>query len=257
MSALDDDGLDALLRARAPHPAIGEPELDPGDLQAWRSGRLDAEQAAAVDAVLARSAADRAMLADLAAPVDAGLLDRMAVATPRPQSNRRLVWAGAGLALAAGLTFAVLRPGAPDAPAYTLGAVRGAVKITRSQTPTQGSGEPAVFVPDGTLRLTVRPTDAGRTAAAARAFAACDDGAFRAVDGLEAGADGAWTLVASARSLFGEAPGRCVVAIALAADADALADLDGMDPATAAEDGGVQLVPLTVDYRATPDGETP
>lgn len=261
MSALDDDGLDALLRERAPRPPAGEAELDPGELQAWRTGRLDAEQAAAVEDVLARSAADRALLGDLAAPIDPGLLDRMTAATPRPSSartpgNRRLAWAGAGLALAAGLTFAVLRPGAPDAPAYTLGAVRGAVKLTRSEARPQAPDTPAVFVPDGTLRLTVRPADAGHTATAARAFAACGDGGFRAVDGLEAGADGTWTLVAPARALFGEPPGRCVVAIALAAEDATLDGLQGVTPATA-DVAGVTLVPLAIDYRTSPDGETP
>ena len=256
MSALDDEELDALLRARAPQPRPGEPTLDAGELQAWRTGRLDPERAAAIEEILARSAADRATLGDLAQPVDDRLLDRMAAATPRSRTARRYAWLGAGLALAAGLTIAILRPSPADAPAYTLSAVRGAVKATRAEAPVEPADSPAVFVPHGTLRLTVRPATEA-TASAARAFAACGDDALKPVDGLSPGAAGAWTLVASARTLFGEPPARCVVGVGLAAEAGALDGLSGVSAAEAAHVDGVSWVPLTVDYRAAPPAEAP
>lgn len=253
MSERSDEAIDALLRAEAPAVSPGEPELDPGDLHAWRAGRLDPEAAAEVERVLARSAADRATLGDLSAPVSDALLDRMASAAPSGR-RRAAAWVGAGLALAAGIALAVLRAGPPPPPAYTIGAVRGGVQASRAEAQPAPAG-PVVFVPAGTLRLTVRPEGAlDGPAPAARAFVSRDGGPLTAVPDarLTPGDGGVWTLVAPARALFGAPPARCAVYLALAEGPAPLADLAGQSPADALGADGVRWVRLDVHYRRAP-----
>lgn len=256
MSDMSDEALDGVLRSHAPDPELGEPRLDPGELQAWRTGQLDADAAAEVEQVLAGSAADRAVLGELAAPVSDALLDRMAGAAPggaepsgaEPRRGRRGVWIGAVLALAAALVVTVLRPG-PSAPGeYAIGAVRGGVQTTRDGGPSTAAR--AVFVPAGTLRLTIRPAAApSGPEPSARAFISRDGAALEAIEGLRAMGGGVWVLEGPASTLFGAAPAQVAVLVALADDAAALDGLAGQ-PAPAAEvTGAVRWVRLDVDYR--------
>jgi hypothetical protein len=267
MPTMTDTELDLLLRGASGPPGdasacIDTPEFDLGRVLALHGGL---EDAAALDHV-ARCTFCRAMLADAAVPADDLLVARLsrawapaaateveANATRRAASSRRGLRFGAlggGLALAAGVLFFVLRPGAlPPAPEYRLDGPSGGLTEVRADVP-----ESDVFVPDSQVRLVLRPAGGPTPGAAAALFRLEADARLVALPPalVQAMPNGAFLVEASGRALFGDTPGRKRLALVVAREAATLAPLDGLSVEALDGRPEVRVHEVAVEYRLTP-----
>lgn len=247
---MDDAALDALLRQAPDDPLPPEvAELDVEVLRALRAGRLDEAAAAAVDARLASDPAARRALQTLGEPVPAPLAAWARQHGPPPASRRWIAPAvGGALALAAALVVFLLQSGAPPAPAYRLGEIRGAAQTVRGEP-----SEQRVFLPRSRITLTVLPE--GEPAEATphlKLFVSSGGGPLRAGARVKVQAkDRAFRVQAEAGTLFGSAAGPRVIWIGVSADAERLAAAAGRPPADARALGGVRWIEIPVDYRLT------
>lgn len=164
------DPIEAVLRALAGQSPEGDLPA-PGDdrLRAYREGRLPPEEARELEGLLARSAAGRRRLLELAG-VDRSLPLRrvrkavLAQATGH-RDRRRMAWASAAAAVAASILLVLFtllpgRHGLPEGVAYDV-SVRGLAEVrSLDETPSAPPGGPAAPVrayPATPLHILVRP----------------------------------------------------------------------------------------------------
>ena len=207
---------DRLLGQIPDAPDAGE-EVDDGLLIAYREGRLTPAEAEAVEALLARSAEARALLAALAEPVELETRRRLEATIPAPRralARRGLL--GAAAALAAGIAALALLPrsGPGDPlPRYTLDAPQGWVRSVRSEAPEA----PERLDAAGRLVLRLRPEAPTDARPSLLLFVVHED---RRLAPGPAGAveakDGAFRVSATGDALFGAAPGAKAVVLVLA-----------------------------------------
>lgn len=237
MSNPDDAHLDALLGA-LPWPDRA-PDDDTVEAVAAKT-TLDE----ALEAQLAASAELRELWAQRDQPVSPMLLLRMEKAAPR--RSRAPVYAGlavaAALLLGVGWFFATRGPALPE---YGL-ELAGTAKLTRS---SDSAPRQAVFRPESRVRITLRP--ATRVDGPVRLAVFLVDGdALRRVDDrgrLEAEPGGVFVFSAPGRALFGDAPGRFVLYVALGADPAGLAGR----PPEAVEADAARWHRVDVDYQTS------
>lgn len=249
MSPPDDETIDRYARALGPLRPPPTEEFDPDLLLAWRAGALDEAERAAAEALLAADPEARAWLADLEAE-PSPFLERWAEAELRGPRHRRAVGLVTALALAAGALFFALRPTPP--PDYTVELLRGPqVEHRGEEAPT---AELHRVDDEVTLALTLGPTAPLDAAVHGAAFVDGPDGRLQpaAVPGAT-GEGGSWYIRAPARALFGERHGPRALYVALAYDADDLADLAGRDPPDTETHRGVRWHVLRFDYRRSED----
>lgn len=270
MPTLTDIELDLMLRgtgAGAPPSAaaacVDEPEFDLGRLLALRTGT---EDAAALDHV-SRCAFCRALLVEAAEPATDLLVARMdrawstvgrpeaevhADAAParRPARLLRFGALGGAIALAAGVLFFALRPGAlPPAPEYTLDGPTGGLTEVRADVP--GSN---VYLPESQVRLVLRPAGSVVPGAAAALFRVEADARLVALPGglVETMPNGAFLIEAAGRALFGDTPGRKRLALVVAREGGTLTPLDGASVEALDGRPELRLFEVDVEYRLTP-----
>ena len=207
-----DAQLDALLRA-LPWP---DREVDDDTVEAVAAAEALDE---ALEAQLIESAELRELWAQRDATVSPMLLKRLEKAAP---TRSRMPMFG-GLALAAalliGLGVTVLNRG-PDLPEYGV-ELGGTAKLTRS---THEAPMRAVFRPESTVRITLRPATRVDGAPKLGVFLA-QDGRLTRVDDrgrVDAEPGGAFVFNAPGAALFGDQPGRFTLYLAIGSDPAAL-----------------------------------
>lgn len=239
-----DSDLDAIARRVAPlSPAPGD-ELDLESLVAWRAGKLDAAETAAVEARLAVDPEARAFVADLAAapsPFRARWVDRQARVL-----IARIFTVGSLLAAAAFIIIALLPPAAP--PHYVVAVLRGVVTDVRGEAATD-RGVSHRLSENARLTLTLAPKEPIADIGAIHARTFTTDGEGHLVAAAAQGnlaEDGSWFLDAPAGELFSDRYGQRDLYITFALDADRLDALAGERPP--AGDGAVRVVHLSFEY---------
>jgi hypothetical protein len=274
MPTLTDTELDLMLRGHCPGASpsaaaacVDDPEFDLGRLLALRAG---ADDAAALDHV-SRCAFCRALLVEAAEPATDLLVARMdrawstvgrpeagadapAAADPaparRPARVLRFGALGGAIALAAGVLFFALRPGAlPPAPEYTLDGPTGGLTEVRADVPASN-----VYLPESQVRLVLRPAGPVVPGAAAALFRVEADARLVALPAglVEAMPNGAFLIEAAGRTLFGDTPGRKRLALVVAREGGRLAPLDGASVEALDGRPELRLFEVDVEYRLTP-----
>lgn len=174
----------------------------------------------ALEAQLVESAELRELWAQRDATVSPLLLKRMQKAAPT--RSRAPLFGGLALAAALliGLGVSVLNRGL-DLPEYGI-ELGGTAKLTRS---THAAPVRAVFRPESTVRITLRPATRIDGALKLAVFLA-EDGRLRRVDDrgrIDAEPGGVFVFKAPGAALFGDQPGRFTLYLAIGADPSALA----------------------------------
>ncbi|MCB9552611.1 MAG: hypothetical protein R3F65_08990 [bacterium] len=240
----DDDRIDALLRVatrRAPAPELDPddptaPEtIDDGALRAWRTGALDDEGIAAVDAALAESPADRALAREVArgAAPDASLYAWAEAQIPSARAGPTRRYAALALAATVLISAGVAlwwRGGRPAPPAYVASALLGGAQTVRGEE--AATARPA-FGPNGRLIVRLRPVEATEPPPV-RAFVARPGEPLRAIPAAVTPAPGGAMQVEVAAGVLGGQYGDWELFLALG-EPDAPAE--GRPFAEAREDG--------------------
>ncbi len=240
-----DSEIDALLSAAGPDPDDAQRFVDVGRLRAFRDGRLEAAEAAEVEALLVESPKARDLLAELATPVPQHVTGWAENQLAPAQTRRVWPYAGGLVALAAASVLFLLWPGASIPVEYRLADVAGGVQAKRADVVRSRT-----YGRDGRVRLTLVPaSEAGAPEMAphVRVFLSAAGGRLTRADMEVTERDAALRLEAGAHRLFG-LPGPKLMLIGLAHDAARLEQAAGrtIDEARALD--GVRWVEVGMSY---------
>jgi hypothetical protein len=246
--------------------ALADQELDddlpaPGDerLRAWREDRLSPEEAREMEGLLARSAAGRRRLIELAdiSGIDSSLplrrVRRAVLSQARPRRTSRISPWYSAAAVAASILLAVVgllfrQPGLPEGLAYDVSA-RGLAEVRSAE---EMAGEVRAY-PDTTVRILLRP-HGDSAAGVSFALFRREGGRLRRVREpdevrLEAERGSATFSGTAAKVLATDAPGRypLVVVVSSRKTFPSLVELgSGEEPADALRSSGRLVYPVTI-----------
>lgn len=251
---LGPDPIDDLLKLCP--PSDGEVH-DVGviELAALRAGRLDGEEAEALEAQLAEDEEARRLMLAYSPTTDAAL-ESWALAQMPATKRRWAVWAPAALALAAGLAFIIWTSLSHDParslPGYAMDAPQGMVSMVRGDD--HAKKRRGLYLPSSTLKVIIRPdADLQGAPPTLTVLLAPEGGVLRRLDAgytVDTGSSGAFRVSARLSDLLGEAYGRYTLYLTLSTEADAAADLIGEAPSAASMDARTtQWYPILIDYR--------
>lgn len=239
-----------------------DPHPDEAVWRSWRDGGLPPATQAALDAHLARCAPCRAFVRVWARGVAGDRVAAITVASlaalPRARSRWRAPLIAGGLAAAAAVTFALVRP-SPQTPlppvAYEFAALSGPQQAVRGATE---SGD--LVLPEAELAVTLRPVSPlSGPAPLMVAFAAQGDEPPRPLPAaaLRWASDGSVTLGGRADALLGpapESPRALVLMFVFATTPEALRAIEA-EPSRSAPADGVRIERLHLRYGRRPEGQ--